>query len=162
MIDSLEVDLPLHEPAYRSFRDAAEAAARSTRTARARRDNMSIRDAHIKAFGIRGSLIELLLSDQRVMRIGCIGVRVDWHFVPGHAFTVPPRLYAEEVTLTLPTKDVIKWHPYELLRKRLDAPGIEISPTETFVYLLIGAQAELKFGQMIDSKGNQLLFLHES
>src|SRR5690348_17079359 len=102
MIHDLNVEFVFREAVHTSLREATEAAARSTRTSRAKRDNTGIRRAHVVAFGIRGSVVDLLLSGRQTLRIACVGDLVDWQLVEEGAFTAPPQAYAEDVTLTLP------------------------------------------------------------
>jgi hypothetical protein len=161
MIDNLDVNFVFREVLHASLGEATGAAARSTRTLRAKRDNSVIRSAHVVAFGIRGATVDLLLSDRQTLRIECVADFVDWHLVAEGAFTAPPRVYAEDVVLTLPGERTVTWHPNELFRKRLDIPGIAIAPTETTVFLNVRGHDELMFGQMTDAAGNRLLFFEE-
>lgn len=161
MISELQVGFIFEEPLAGSFDQAVEAAERSDRAARARLENLTLANEEIIDFRIGIRSVELLLSGGRVLRINCTDDVVDWSI--GDELLLPrePKVYAEEVQLSLPDGHRVAWHPDAILVRRKLVRGLAVAPTTTLVSLYVRGCGELMFVQMVDRGGERMLFFEE-
>jgi hypothetical protein len=157
MIDSLQATFVFWEPQYATMPEAVQVTAASPRTARARRDNATLRDAQVIEYAILTDTVEMLLSDGRVLRIFCAGDNVDWSLDHGEGLSKVERLYTDTVELKLPRKSAL-WHPDQEIEQRRHIRGIRIAPLVTLVYLYFRTTPDLLFAQMVDGGGARRLY----
>jgi len=158
MISELEVSLVLREPTFSTFEAAIGAA--PERTERVEAEWPALKQARILDFRMGRSVVELLLSDRRILRIFTFGDLVEWDFVPGERLAPTPRTYAEEVRLSC-TANGVKyekiWRPDSLLRQRMGVTGVMLCASPASVILEMRGLDDLWFMQMDAPDGSRLL-----
>jgi hypothetical protein len=141
------------EPTFASFDAAVGASQRSARAARGRRDTATMLEERIVGFRIGADTVELLLSGSRVLVIFCDGDTVDWRINERPALPATPRIYADEVVVTMAGGTSRVWKPYAVLESLMRGPRAMVLPSLTLVFVAAGGSEEIMFSQMIDAAG---------
>jgi len=137
------------EPTFSSFDGAVLAVTRHPRSQRAREDNFTLKSVSVVDYRLGGDLLELQLSDGRMLRLSANG-GVDWAIEVGDFRLESKTIYEDEVEVTLETGTRYKWHPHVLLESLSRANSIVISVSVTFVFLYARGCPDIMVTSMLD------------